>query len=46
MRSMNLFALSDIVISAELGYRQAKDILRRKTPPTNEQPPSKKLVNL
>ena len=34
-------ALSDIGISAELDYRQAKDFLRRKTPPTNEQPPAK-----
>ena len=38
-------ALSDIRISAELGYRLAKDFLSRKTPPTNEQPPNKKLVN-
>ena len=38
-------ALDDIRISAELGYRQATDFLRRKTPPTNEQPPHKKSVN-
>ena len=38
-------ALSDIRISAELDYRQAKDFLRRKTTPTNEQPPHKKSVN-
>lgn len=38
-------AISDLRISAALGYRLAKDFLNRKSPPTNEQPPNKKLVN-
>ena len=41
----NAEAMSDLRTSAELGYRQAKDFLNRKSPPTNEQPPNKKLVN-
>jgi tetratricopeptide (TPR) repeat protein len=41
----NAEAMSDLGTSAELGYRQAKDFLNRKSLPTNEQPPNKRLVN-